>query len=294
MRTAYRSLTMWEGIANRLSRRETANVFRACRASRRGRASVEGLEERRLLSTGYALLGNGGTVLARFDTMDPTTILSTDTVSGLPAGTQLRGIDFRPSTGELYALGIRSTGGDDEGLIFKLNPDTGAATQVGPGPFSTSLTFGATYGFDFNPAADRIRIFNDADQNLRVNPFTGFLVQFDTPLDNPNNDEEVTGGAYDRNVNDVMPIGNPQALTTLFGIDFINDTLVRIGGVDGGAPEGSPNNGVVTEIGPLGVTTGSSANGFDIGQDGTAFAVLTDADTGVTSLYTVDLTTGEA
>jgi hypothetical protein len=91
-----------------------------------------------------------------------------------------------------------------------------------------------------------------------------------------------------------MPIGNPQALTTLFGIDFINDTLVRIGGVDGGAPEGSPNNGVVTEIGPLGITTGSSANGFDIGQDGTPFAVLTDSDTGVTSLYTIDLTTGEA
>ncbi len=258
------------------------------------RAVLEGLEERRLFSTAYALFGTAGTVLARFDTSTPGTIDSTQTVSGLPAGTQLRGIDFRPATGELYALGIKPTSGDDEGQIFKINTSTGAATQLGAAPFSTSLSSAAPYGFDFNPAVDRIRIFNGDDQNLRVNPNTGALVQFDTPLNNPANDEEVTGGAYDRNVNDVMPVGNPAALTTLFGIDFINDTLVRIGGVDGGAPEGSPNLGVVTEIGPLGLTTGSSANGFDIAQDGTAYAALTDSDSGLTSLYTIDLATGAA
>src|SRR5829696_191477 len=177
------------------------------------RPVFERLEDRRLFSTAYALFGSSGVVLARFDTANPNDILGTRTVGGLPAGVQLRGIDFRPATGELYALGIRPTSGDDEGFIFKLDLSTGDATQLGPGPFSTALSSSAAYGFDFNPAADRIRVFNGDDQNLRVNPNTGFLVQFDTPLDNPANDEEVTGGAYDRNVNDVMPIGQPQALT---------------------------------------------------------------------------------
>src|SRR5438105_4593484 len=78
----------------------------------------------------------------------------------------------------------------------------------------------------------------------------GTLAGSDTSLNNPTDDEEVSGGAYDRNISDVMPAGQPAALTTLFGLDFINDNLVRIGGVDGGAPEGSPNGGVVTTIGP--------------------------------------------
>ena len=256
--------------------------------------TLEQLEGRRLFSTAYALFGSSGTVLTQFDTASPGTITDTTVVTGLQSGEQLRGIDFRPSTGQLYALGIKATGGDDEGRIYTINTQTGAATQVGSGPFSTSLSSSAPYGFDFNPAVDRIRVTNGDDQNLRINPFTGFLVQFDTPLDDPTNDEEVTGAAYDRNISDVKPIGTPQSPTTLFGIDFINDTLVRIGGVDGGAPEGSPNNGVVTEIGPLGITTASAANGFDIGQDGIAYAALTEQGSGLTSLYTIDLTTGEA
>src|SRR5688572_14143832 len=84
---------------------------------------VEGLERRTLFSTAFALFGSSGTVLARFDTDNPNDILSTDTVGGLPSGVQLRGIDFRPSTGELYALGIRPTSGDDEGFIFTLDLD---------------------------------------------------------------------------------------------------------------------------------------------------------------------------
>jgi hypothetical protein len=265
------------------------------------RPVLEGLEQRRLFSTAYALFGNSGTVLAKFDTSDPDTIVSTKTVDGLPAGMTLRGIDFRPATGQLFALGIRPTSGDDEGQVFTLDfKNTGDATAVGP-VFSTGLaaslpTAPVAYGFDFNPASDRIRIFNDDDQNIRVNPNTGALVDDDTDLDNPNNDEEVTGGAYDRNVSFVpSPLfGDAPPVTTLFGIDFQNDSLVRIGGIDGGAPEGSPNLGVVTEIGPLGFSTGSASNGFDIGQDGTAFALLNDDDTGLTSLYSIDLTTGGA
>lgn len=281
-------------FASRASRREVGHI-RAGRVARRRLPSFERLEERRLFSTAYALLGTAGTVLARFDTSTPETIDASVAVTGLGRTERLAGIDFRPATGQLYALGITSTAGDDEGRVYTINRNTGAATQVGSTPFKTDLVPGSSYGFDFNPAVDRIRIFNDADQNFRVNPNNGTLAGLDTNLDNPTNDEEVTGGAYDRNINDIMPAGQPAAKTTLFGIDFINDTLVRIGGVDGGAPEGSPNGGIVTEIGPLGLTTATASNGFDIGQDGTALAILTNQDDdNATGLYSIDLTTGEA
>ena len=272
----------------------SASKFRQHALGSAVRSTFEQLEERRLFSTAYALLGTGGTILARFDTSTPGTIDQTVAVTGLGAGTQLRGIDFRPATGELYGLGITPTSGDDMGTLFKIDPQTGTATQIGPGPFTTALAAGSQYGFDFNPAVDRIRVTNGEDQNLRINPNSGALVQFDTPLNNSALEEEVVGGAYDRNVNDVQPAGSPAPLTTLFGIDFINDTLVRVGGVDAGPPEGSANAGVVTTVGPLGFTTGSAANGFDIAQDGTAFAIFNNGSTGKTSLYTVNLATGAA
>src|SRR5688572_6817764 len=112
---------------------------------------VEGLEQRRLFSTAYALLGSGGTLLASFDTTTPNDI-SVKAVTGLTSGEKLGGIDFRPSTGELYALGLKDTAGDTEGRIYIIDPSTGAATLLGPGAFITSLAPGASYGFDFNPA----------------------------------------------------------------------------------------------------------------------------------------------
>jgi hypothetical protein len=41
---------------------------------------------------------------------------------------------------------------------------------------------GSSFGFDFNPTVDRIRVQSDADQNLRLNPATGALAATDTTL----------------------------------------------------------------------------------------------------------------
>src|SRR5262245_59367216 len=46
--------------------------------------------------------------LLRFDSAAPSTILGTVAVSGLQAGEELLGIDFRPATGQLYGLGSTS------------------------------------------------------------------------------------------------------------------------------------------------------------------------------------------
>src|SRR4029434_5405847 len=79
--------------------------------------------------------------LVRFNTATPGTIITVGTITGLQAGEGVLGIDFRPATGELYALGSTSR-------LYTVNKTTAVATLVAP--LSTALS-GTAFGFDFNP-----------------------------------------------------------------------------------------------------------------------------------------------
>ena len=126
---------------------------------------------------------------------------------------------------------------------------------------------GDRYGIDFNPTVDRVRVVNDGDENLRLNPNTGALFD-DTNLNPPG--EKVTSVAYDRVDSPPIP-GN----TTLFGISLSSSSLVTIGGVNG-AP--SANGGALMNPKPLGLTLAlNSVPGFDISPSGIAYATLEDA-----------------
>jgi hypothetical protein len=183
------------------------------------------------------------------------------------------GIDFRPSTGELYAVGSTSR-------VYRLNTATAAATQVGTAAFTPALT-GTEFGVDFNPVVDRIRVVSNTGQNLRLNPDTGALAGLDTSLTNGGADTAV-GAAYTNNVDGATS-------TSLYTINAAADRLGLLGSLNG-TPT-SPNSGIVTTVGPLGVDT-SDVVGFDISSlDGAAFAALT-VGGGVPSLYTVNLQTG--
>jgi len=194
-------------------------------------------------------------------------------ITGLQAGENILGIDFRPATGQLFALGSSSR-------LYTINLATGAATQVGSaGAFTLS---GTNFGFDFNPAVDRIRVVSDTGQNLRLNPKDGTLAGTDTVLSPATTG--ITASAYTNNFAGT-------ATTTLYVIDTTNDTLFIQGGING-TP--SPNGGVLTAVGPLGVDA-TAVNGFDIGSNGIAYAALTGAvGTGTSSLYTINLATGAA
>jgi hypothetical protein len=87
--------------------------------------------------------------------------------------------------------------------------------------------------------------------------------------------------AYDRNT------PSPSA-TTLFGIDSQLDILVRQGGVNG-VP--SPNGGLLSTIGPLGLNVADGPVAFDIAAGGTAYAALT-VGSSASQLYTVNLGSG--
>jgi hypothetical protein len=206
-------------------------------------------------------------LLVQFTAAAPGTFDGSTAITGLQPAEVIRGIDVRPATGQLFALGSTSR-------LYLVNPATGAATLVGGGPFTPTLS-ATELGVDFNPVADRLRVVTAAEQNLRLNPATAAVV-VDSAL-NPAG--TVVAAAYDRN-----RLG--AGATTLFGIDSAADQLVQIGGSDG-VP--SANNGVVTSLGPLGVDTGPLA-GFDIAPGGQAYAALTVG--GTPGLYTVNLATG--
>ena len=210
---------------------------------------------------------DGANNLVTFNVATPGTIASTTAVTGLAGGETVLGIDFRPATGQLYALGSGSR-------LYTINTATGAATQVGSdGAFTLS---GTAFGFDVNPVPDRIRVVSDTGQNIRLNPITGTLAATDATLNGAATG--AVGSAYTNSFAGAT-------VTTLFALDSASDSLLI---------QNPPNNGTLTLVGATGVNFSASA-GFDIlttGSVNTGYAALQVA--GSSGLYTIDLTTGAA
>ena len=244
-------------------------------------ASVEVLEQR---IAPAALIGLDDTNhLLAFDSATPGTVVTT-AVTGLAAGETLIGIDFRPANGALYGV---ATGGSAAGHVYLINPTTGVATLSATlvadsadttSPFTT--VSGTNFGFDFDPALDRLRLVSDTNQNLHINVDNGFVTT-DDPL-NPTG-SAVAGAAY----------GNSfagAASTTLYDVDVATDTLYI---------QTPADNGTLTSGQPLGVAA-IGVGGFDIlsARDAsghvteTAFAALKVG--AATGLYNIDLSTGAA
>jgi hypothetical protein len=224
---------------------------------------------------GYLAFGLTATNnLIRFNTARPNTIISTTAVTGLQAGENLLGIDFRPATGQLFGLGSTSR-------LYSINTQTGATTVVGT--MLTTTLSGTDFGFDFNPVPDRIRIVNDADQNLRANPNDGTnlvdgVLAYATGDANAGQNPTVTGAAY------INSFGGATT-TTLYDIDSNLDIL---------ATQNPPNNGTLNTVGSLGVNTTSQV-GFDIATgSNTAFAAFQISGETSSKLFAVNLTTGAA
>lgn len=219
--------------------------------------------------------------LVMFSSTDPEDVAVVH-LSGLALGEEVLGLDVRPATGELYALGSSAR-------LYTVDALTGQATAIGAGPFTNMLS-GTKFGFDFNPTVDRIRLVSDSGLNLRLNPTNGLLAAVDGSLAYATNDSGfgmspmVVGAAYINNDTDT------NTATVLYDIDAARDMLVV---------QTPPNNGTLVTVGPLGVKA-SGVVGFDVaGSDGTAYAsiVPTTHKRGKhddARLYTIDLTTGAA
>jgi Domain of unknown function (DUF4394) len=204
--------------------------------------------------------------LLTFNARNPDRIKDIQAITGLPTGVTLRGIDFRPKTGDLYGVGSDS-------VVYRVNPGTGIAIAEGPA-FTPALN-GQSYGVDFNPAADAIRVVSDARQNLRLNPDAGTATQ-DMDL-NPGMPQVVAAGYENSSFSFVQPMA-----TTLHVIDAASDTLFT---------QTPPNAGTLTNPRKLRIDVGLNT-GFDVaGANNVGY--LTDQGRRGTELYTVDLPTGK-
>lgn len=215
--------------------------------------------------------------LVRFTTAAPATVGTPLAVTGLAAGDTLKAIDYRPATGVLFGIATDVTNAGVR--TYVINPTTGAASMVGGQV--TLPTPAMAWDINFNPTVDRIRVVNDQDENARLHPDFGSLAADDTNL----NPGSVTV--------DAVAYTNPFAgatSTTLYALNQSTNSLATIGGVNG-TP--SPNGGLVTDVGPLGITFAGSTTAFDIATNNAAYAVLRPAG-GALTLYTVNLGTGAA
>jgi Domain of unknown function (DUF4394) len=197
-------------------------------------------------------------------------------VSGLQMDTKLVGIDYRPANGVLYGVG-------DQAGIYTIDPATAVASLAVRANMPLS---GTSFGVDFNPAADRLRIVGDSGQNLRINVADGTVTP-DGGLTYPPSTAPalgVTGAMYTNNDAD------PNTVTTLFDVDSTLDQV---------AIQSPPNNGSLVSTGKLGVDTTPdvAADIYSEVKDGTtvsntAYAALSSPQG--SSFYSVDLLTGKA
>jgi Domain of unknown function (DUF4394) len=236
--------------------------------------------------------GTGNLVI--LDTAAPGAFVSAKPVTGLGESERLVDIDYRlhpvgepPPPSQLFGLSVYDGPTQDTIRLYTIDIATAVATPVAAGV--PVVANGDRYGIDFNPTVDRVRVVNDGDENLRLNPNTGGLSGDDSNLNPPN--QKVTSVAYDRVDIPVPPIVPNN--TTLFGISLSSSSLVTIGSVNG--TPASANTGMILNTKPLGLALApNSVPGFDISPSGIAFATLEDAATGLPGVYTIDLGTGAA
>ncbi len=231
--------------------------------------------------------------LLRFNAGQPQKLLDSRPISGLQPGERVLGIDYRVARGELFALGSSHR-------LYRLDAATGVATAVGAA-FVAPLA-GGEFGFDFNPAVDRIRVVGDGGLNMRLHPDTGAVVDADPKTDGLQTDGQLAYDAADLNAGRTPKVvaaaytynQQDEKITTNYAIDATLGVLVTQGSIEGTKPPVSPNTGRLFTVGPLGAGAFERA-GFDISDvKNVAYAALTAAGGTASRWVRIDLTTGQA
>lgn len=164
---------------------------------------------------------------------------------GLASGERIVSLDVRPADRRLVAVTNASR-------LYTVSRSKRTVTAIGSAPLTPALS-GASFGFDFNPTVDRIRLVSDVGQDLRLNADSGAVAATDKPLVYKAGDAgagigpAVLGSACTNNVRGATT-------TTLYGIDTRRDALVI---------QAPPNDGVLSTVGPLGANLAGPL-GFDI------------------------------
>jgi hypothetical protein len=195
-------------------------------------------------------------------------------ITGLQAGETIVGIDTRPANGDLLAV-------TDQSRIYSLDADTGAVSNqrmIAPSLMGTS------FGVDVNPAADRLRVVSDAEQNQRLVPDTGVSAipgGTDKPL------AYAAGDPGAGTAPDAVAAGYTNSVasapeTLLYVVDAARNAL---------ALQDPPNDGVLRSVGTGGLGIGdiTTVAGFDIVPGlNTQFGAFQIAGQATSKLYAVN------
>ncbi|MDI6050743.1 MAG: DUF4394 domain-containing protein [Bacteroidota bacterium] len=214
----------------------------------------------------FTALASNNTILT-FNARNLGTPTSTTPIVGLAASETIVSIDYRPATGQLYGLGSSSR-------LYFINEKSGVATALGAASFSPVLA-GGNASLDFNPTVDRIRLVTDSGQNLRLHPELGTVVVTDGIINGGAN-AKIGAVAYTNSMAGATA-------TMLYDIDFEQDKLYM---------QTPPNDGTLQLVGDLGVNFQGVGDMDILADNSTALAVTNNAN--VSTLYTIDLTTGKA
>lgn len=196
-------------------------------------------------SKAQLIYGLSGNQLISYDASNPAVLLNTVPITGITAGQTIEGMDFRPLTGQLYALGYNRATMDYQ--LYTIDLTSGEATAVNN---AGSLNLGLAaedkklqIGFDFNPTVDRIRVVSTKDFNYRLNPNDGSISFTDLKMNYANGDiaagtnPSIAAVAYTNSYAGATA-------TTLYDIDYRMSTL---------SIQNPPNNGTLVTIGSLGI-----------------------------------------
>ncbi|WP_205315484.1 DUF4394 domain-containing protein [Nonomuraea lactucae] len=228
----------------------------------------------------FGITGDGR-LMATFLTNKPEQLDWVRRISGLVNDTFVIGIDFRVQDGKFYAVG-------NHGGIYTISLPTGNQDVIVTKVSQLSVGLkGATFGVDFNPAADRLRVISDTGQNLRHNLATGMTIS-DSVLSSAPSGPPITGVTAAAYTNNDL---NGDTVTTLFDLNPATDQVVV---------QSPANNGLLAPTGALGQDAATNAgldiysdlsDGKTISNSGFATLVLPNGDA---VLHTVDLLTGAA
>ena len=200
-------------------------------------------------------------------TIDPATRKVSSTVNISGAG-MIAGIDVRPADGMLY--GVTS-----DGNLVTIDVKSGKAMVKSK--LSQAWKKSGTTSFDFNPAADRLRLMSAEGVSWRINVDDGMVTVDGSHKykDMAGKTPRIVAGAYTNSFKGTKA-------TTLYNIDAATGSLVT---------QNPPNDGVLNTVGSLGVTVNGPV-AFNIvasGADQNAGWLAMGG-----ALYSVDLKTGKA
>lgn len=247
--------------------------------------------------------------LVRFAEDAPGT-LTTVALSGLTGGEALAAIAYRPSTGQLYGIGIDAAGGT--GTLYIIDPITGACTTIGAASSLAFTSDGATqtdlgsltdgWGLAFNPVTEQAYVScGSVGLHFRIDPDTGNPIDGDSGITGTNPDPATNGATTSvQSVAFTNSFGGA-AVTTLYTLDHLTNSLH----IQSPPTSGTQTSGVPITLGgsPLDF---ENVLGFAIGSEVVASAANTAVSSGVAyahlptdggttfRFYKINLVTGAA